>query len=276
MRRLAVLVTALALGAATLVTPASAAETPQAAPPPLPSSMAAIGDSITQAVDVCCWYGDHPANSWSTGGAIWDGIASHYERIRAANPAMHGNNDNNAVAGARMSAGPGQAQQAVAQGAQYVTILLGANDVCTSSPSTMTPVETFRAQLQQTLQTLDAGLPPGALVFVASIPDIHRLWEIYHNDWRAQLVWALADICQSMLAPGRSAADRQLVRERNIAFNDVLEQECAQYAACRFDGDAVFDFRFERSDISRLDFFHPSLAGQARLAQVTWAASWWG
>lgn len=276
MRRLAVLVAALALGAATLVSPASATPTQQAAPPPLPSSIAAIGDSITQAVDVCCWYGDHPANAWSTGGAILDGVASHYERIRAAHPAIHRNNHNNAVAGARMSAGPGQAQQAVTQGAQYVTILLGANDVCTSSPSTMTPIEEFRAQLQQTLQTLDAGLPPGARVFVASIPDIHRLWEIYHTDWRAQLVWALADICQSMLAPNRTPADRQLVRERNIAFNDVLEQECAQYANCRFDGGAAFDLQFQRSDVSRLDFFHPSLVGQARLAQVTWAAGWWG
>ena len=31
----------------------------RAAPQP-PGSMAAIGDSITRAADVCCWYGDHP------------------------------------------------------------------------------------------------------------------------------------------------------------------------------------------------------------------------
>jgi hypothetical protein len=24
-----------------------------------------------------------------------------------------------------------------------------------------------------------------------------------------------------------------------------------------------------------LDYFHPSLSGQAALARVTWAASWW-
>src|SRR5512132_282660 len=55
--------------------------------PPLSDSMAAIGDSITQAVDVCCFYGDWPSHSWSTGSASLDGIASHYERIRAQNPA---------------------------------------------------------------------------------------------------------------------------------------------------------------------------------------------
>jgi pimeloyl-ACP methyl ester carboxylesterase len=29
------------------------------------------------------------------------------------------------------------------------------------------------------------------------------------------------------------------------------------------------------SQVSTLDFFHPSLSGQTALARVTWAASWW-
>ena len=83
---------------------------------PLPSSMAAIGDSITRAVDVCCWYGNHPSNSWSTGGASWDGVTSHYERIRAQQPAGRARYDD-AVSGARMSDAPGQAAPSVFQGA---------------------------------------------------------------------------------------------------------------------------------------------------------------
>ena len=62
--------------------------------PRLPSSIAAIGDSLTQAADVCCWYGDHPANSWSTGNAGWDGISSHYERLRQLNPSITGRSYN--------------------------------------------------------------------------------------------------------------------------------------------------------------------------------------
>ena len=77
--------------------------------PPLPTSMAAIGDSITRATDVCCWYGDHPAQSWSTGGGAFDGIRSHYERIRAVQPAINGRNYNDARAGAKMRDAPGQA-----------------------------------------------------------------------------------------------------------------------------------------------------------------------
>jgi lysophospholipase L1-like esterase len=238
--------------------------------------MAAIGDSITQAADACCWYGDHPANSWSTGGAGWDGVLSHYERIRASNPDISGNNYNSAVSGARMDDGPGQARRAVDQRARYVTILLGANDLCTSAPGTMTSVDTFRSYFQQTLQILFDGLPRRARVFVASIPDVYQLWQIYHGDVAAQLVWDLADICQSLLSTSRTEADRQLVRDRNIAFNQVLRDECAKDARCRFDDDAVFNYQFSRSDVSKLDYFHPSLTGQARLADVTWTAGWWG
>src|SRR6266511_5722436 len=101
------------------------------AAPPLPNSIAAIGDSITRAADVCCWYGDHPAQSWSTGGGLFDGITSHYERILKLKPSIYGHNYNDAKSGAKMRDAAGQAQSAVSQRARYVTILMGANDVCT-------------------------------------------------------------------------------------------------------------------------------------------------
>jgi lysophospholipase L1-like esterase len=244
-----------------------------AAAAPLPSSVAALGDSITQAVDVCCWYGNHPADSWSTGGASWDGVSSHYERIRAASPAVVAYND--AVSGARMSDAPRQASKAISRGAGYVTILMGANDLCTSSTAAMTSVETFRRQFHDTLATLQSGAP-SARVFVASIPNVYHLWELYRYDLVAQSVWAAAGICQSLLSLSNSSAQRDAVRSRNVAFNTVLAQECGEFANCKFDGNAVFDYPFDRSQVSKLDYFHPSLSGQAALASITWAASWWG
>jgi lysophospholipase L1-like esterase len=245
------------------------------AAPPLPNSIAGIGDSITRAADVCCWYGDHPAQSWSTGGGAFDGISSHYERIRALKPSIYGHNYNDAKSGAKMRDAIGQAQAAVSQGAMYVTILMGANDLCTSSVATMTSVSDFQAQFAQTLSILDAGLPNGAHVFVSSIPNIYQLWQIYHTDFTAQLVWAGAGICQSMLSLTNSEADRQAVVAREAAFNQVLAQVCGQYAFCRYDDGATFNFSFSRSDVSKLDYFHPSLGGQAKLASLTWARSWW-
>jgi lysophospholipase L1-like esterase len=247
----------------------------RAATSPLPNSIAAIGDSITQAYDVCCYYGNHPGNSWSTGSASWDGIRSHYERILTLKPSISGRNYNDADSGARMGDAPAQAVKVVAQGARYVTIVMGANDVCRSSIPAITTTDTYRAQFQQTLATLEAGLPSSAHIFVSSIPNIYHLWELFHGDATASFVWSTAKICQSMLSSANTESDRQFVLSREKAFNDVLSQECGKYANCRFDGYAVFDYAFSKSQVSKLDYFHPSLSGQSALAAVTWAASWW-
>src|SRR5690242_12332583 len=115
-----------------------------AAPSPLPSSMASLGDSITRGFNACGWYADCPARSFATGTDT--GVNSHYLRIRAVNSAINGKNYNDAKSGAKAADMAGQAQTAVGQGAQYVTMLIGANDACTSSESSMTTVATFRDQ----------------------------------------------------------------------------------------------------------------------------------
>jgi lysophospholipase L1-like esterase len=247
---------------------------PAWAAPPLPSSMAAIGDSITRAYDVCCSYGDHPGQSWSTGSTSYDGIASHYERIKRRNPAISGRGYSDAVSGAKMAAAPTQATRAVSQGARYVTILLGANDLCTASPSTMTSPEDFRAQFSQAMAILMAQ-DRDPYVFVSSIPNIYQLWQVLHTNSLARWVWSTANLCQSMLGASRTEAGRQLVVDREQAFNRILAEVCAQYPTCRWDNRAVYNYQFSAGQVSTLDFFHPSLSGQAALARVSWAASWW-
>jgi len=265
-RVIAVALSTAALLITGLAGPATAQE------PPLPNSIAAIGDSISQATDVCCFYGNWPGQSWSTGGSSWGGVTSHFERIRSANRSVAAFNDS--VAGARMRDAPGQAARAVQQRAEYVTILMGANDLCTSSPSTMTPVATFRAQFEETMRILE-GLPQGAHVFVGSIPNVYRLWQVLRGNALAQSVWFLAQICQSVLSPTNTEAARQQVVQRELAFNAILAEVCGRYANCRFDNNGIYNFDFQASQVSTLDFFHPSLSGQAVLARMTWALSWW-
>ena len=281
---------ALSLGAAlvlvTLVTatPAAAAGTDSGsvasvaaaavAAPPLPDSIAAIGDSITQAVDVCCFYGNWPSQSWSTGFVPLDGIASHYERVRAQNPRVRGNRWNNAVSGAQMADAPAQARATVRQGAEYVTILMGANDLC-GSEGTLTPTATFRAQFAKTLDILRSGLPDSH-VFVASIPNLYQLWSILRADRVAQAVWQAVGICPSMRSLLSSPAGRRAFVERQRKLNDILRDVCASWSRCRFDNYLTYNYDFSRSLVSKLDYFHPSRSGQATLAYLTWNASWWG
>src|SRR5829696_988438 len=262
-----------ALGIALVLILAGTA-TPASAAPPLPDSMAAIGDSITQAVDVCCFFGTWPGHSWSTGNAPLDGIASHYERIRARNPAIRGHRRNNAVSGAQMADAPGQARRTVGQGAQYVTILMGANDLC-GWDGTLTPTATFRAQFAETLDILRTGLP-ASHVFVASIPNLYQLWSILRVNPVAQAVWHTAGICPSGLNLFNSPADRQAVIDRERELNDTLRDVCAGWSNCRFDNYLTYNYNFTPAKVSKLDYFHPSLSGQATLASLTWKTSWWG
>ena len=241
----------------------------------LPSSMAALGDSITRGFNACGWYVECTSRSWSIGGS--SSVQSHYVRIVASDPAISVRAYNDARSGAQADDLLRQATLAVGQKVAYVTILIGANDACTSTEATMTPVETFRAEIDAAL-TMLRGLP-NLRVFVASIPDVHHLWEIGHGDAWIRFVWSQFGICQSLLARSDSndpldVARRQRVRQRVIDFNAQLRAACAAVGpSCVFDDNAVFNYEFTRADVSSWDYFHPDTDGQRILAELTWTAA---
>ncbi len=240
---------------------------------PVPASMASLGDSITRAFNACGWYVDCTGRSWATGGAS-DGVTSHFERLRSLDSTMSAAY-NDARTGAKVGALANQAQTAVNQGVGYVTVLMGANDACTSSESTMTSVDSFRTSFEAAMATLDPDAR-GVKVFVASIPDVHRLWEVGHVSGSARTAWATFGICQSLLENPTSThpddvARRQRVRQRVIDFNQIMHEECVVYVNCRDDGGAVFGYPFELSHLSGWDYFHPNESGQAILAEETFA-----
>ena len=264
------------LGAALLLGlfPAAAA----AEAPALPASMAAVGDSISQAASTGGSLGaDYPQNAWSTGTNTT--VNSHYLRLVALNPAIGGAAYNLSVSGARMTDLASQMQQAAAVRPDYMTVLIGGNDICTDTEAEMTSVTDFRAQFEAAMAALRAG-SPDTHVYVVSIPRVLGLWELFRNDWWARFVWSAGDICQSLLANPTStqAADvqrRARVAERNVDYNQALFELCSADPLCLWDGWAAYDTAFARSDVSA-DYFHPSIAGQAKLAAVSWTAGYWG
>lgn len=269
--RILLVVLCLLVSTVGLARPAQAA-TADAGPPP--NSMAALGDSITTAFNACGWYFDCKSRSWSTGTS--GTVNSHYLRILAVNPGIYGHHHNDAVSGARAYHLNGQAQAAVSQRVQYVTVLIGANDACRDTESQMTPVATFRSQVDAALTTLNAGLP-NTRIFVASIPDLKRLWFVAKDSLAARTAWAVGGICQTMLRNPLSTAQadvdrRNRVRQRAIDYNTQLQQSCAAHTRCRHDGNAVFNFPFTLNMVSGWDYFHPNTGGQQVLASVSYAA----
>ncbi|MGW3246850.1 SGNH/GDSL hydrolase family protein [Streptomyces sp. NPDC001070] len=236
-----------------------------------PSSLAALGDSITRAFDACGILTDCPDLSWATGSRrSVDSVASRVLDRRGAK------SWNLAASGARMADLPAQAQKAVALRPQQVTILMGANDACARSTDRMTPVAEYRRNFSTALRTIDRALPK-TQIFVASVPDLMRLWDVGRQNVLGRQVWKLG-LCPSMLGDAESmstaARERRLtVRERVMAYNDALRQECARHVRCRYDGGAVFDYRFTQKELSPWDWFHPSAEGQAKLARLVYAAA---
>jgi lysophospholipase L1-like esterase len=241
--------------------------------PPLPRRIAAIGDSITRATNVCCLLGDHASRSWSVGDVVGDGVHSHLERVVAADPGHPVRAFNLAAAGATVADTVDQARLAVRRRADYVTILVGANDAC-GSPSSMTSVAAFRTRFQATVEIVHAGLSD-AHIFVASIPNVVRLWRLFRDDATSRLLWRATGACPLVLSTSSTVGDRQWVLARVRRFNQVLAETCAAYSRCRFDEGAVFRYAFTRDEVSELDRFHPSTEGQAALARITWMRSWW-
>jgi lysophospholipase L1-like esterase len=242
-------------------------------PPPrdvaLPGVMAAIGDSITQAAASGREStGNSPEDSWSTG----ERIDSHATRLRDAGVAVSAHNDS--VSGARMRDAPAQAELAAGQQAEYVTFLMGANDACAPSAAQVTPVAEFEADLGRALRTLDTA-PAQPHVLVSSIPNLRHLWELFKDDIRVTTLWDSFGICPTMLSSSITDGERDAVVDRIEAYNAALQRGCDAVTRCRHDAGVVYRHRFERADVSDLDYFHPSVSGQETLARLTWKEGFW-
>ena len=238
-------------------------------------SMSALGDSFTIAFRACSQApnGVCPAASWATG--VDPAVDSHLLRRQAQAPGLAGINF--AVGGRKVSALKSQAEQAVGAGSEYVTILIGTNDVCRETLADMTPVATFRSQFDAALDTLSSGLP-AARVFVASIPDPERLRELFAGDATARAAWA-ADgphgTCGAFLEHPLSDLDADVQRRaaahaRVVDLNRQLAEVCADHAGCVYDGGALFDWDYGPQHITTTDYFHFNVAGQAGIAAVTY------
>ncbi|MFJ5707690.1 SGNH/GDSL hydrolase family protein [Streptomyces sp. NPDC093105] len=235
-----------------------------------PASVAAVGDSITRAFDACSLLADCPEASWATGT---DPAVNSLARRLLGAGRVAGNSWNLARSGARMAALPEQMARAAAERPELVTVMIGANDACRPTPAGMTPVADFRRSFEAALARLRKDAPE-ARVYVASVPDLRRLWDTGRASPLVRRVWELG-VCGSMLADAEdlgaaAEARRTAVRDRVVAYNGVLAEVCAADELCRYDGGAVFGFRFDESLLSTWDWFHPSRAGQARLAELAY------
>ncbi|MFI5803249.1 SGNH/GDSL hydrolase family protein [Streptomyces sp. NPDC051561] len=259
-------------------TGAGAGQRPGASPTPKPtptwdrspSSLVAVGDSITRGFDACSVLADCPEASWATGT---DAAVNSLARRLLGPAGATERSWNLAVSGSRIADLPRQMSRAVEHKPALVTVMTGANDACRDSVDRMTPVADFRASFEKALRTLRDDLPK-TQVYVASVPDLKRLWSQGRGNPLGKQVWKLG-VCPSMLGDAdamdqRAMTRRDTVRERVVAYNEALREVCAKDKWCRYDGGAVFRYAFTGVQLSQWDWFHPSVDGQGRLAEMAY------
>jgi lysophospholipase L1-like esterase len=259
-------------------------------PQRVPKRLSSVGDSITEAVDAEEFSSNHWA-SWANGyRGFWEwllgrtNVNSHNQRITSAFGSSNRKNFMEARSGADSFDIAPQMGQSVAHSADYVTLLMGHNDVCQDSFSRIPTDAQFEANVRAGFDQLQAGLPNGATVYTLAIVDIYKLWQLGPQlsgllGIDCELVWATTLLgvfpCSTMLSPLNSEADRQYARSRNIAFNQILAKLVAEYDAndphhyWEFT-DLTFEVDLVPSDVSPIDCFHPSAHGQKRLAEESW------
>ncbi|MGP4110475.1 GDSL-type esterase/lipase family protein [Streptomyces sp. 4N509B] len=236
-----------------------------------PSSLAAIGDSITRGFDTCSLLADCPEASWATGT---DAEVESLARQLLGGGSLAGRTWNLAESGARVEDLADQARRAAEHEPQLVTVLIGANDACARDVASMTSVAAFEDAFTEAVTALREGAPE-TQIYVSSVPDLMRLWQEGSRSSTARAVWQLASLCPSMLgdAADDSAAAttrREAVRERVREYNAVLAEVCADDPLCRYDGGAVFDYDFTTEHLSSWDWFHPGEEGQRQLAALAY------
>jgi lysophospholipase L1-like esterase len=253
---------------------------------------------------------EQPEFSWFDGGGA--GIFTLLDRYLFFDASVdaHGGA---ARSGARMRGGDDsfqvQAGRILAQTPvpDFVVVLLGGNDLCSrdcAAPGACaTPLWTdaqWREAIGLGLGPLAANLPAHATVYLGSVPRVQDLYgvglvkQVEEDDVDCELAWEAFDVCRIATDPATRNGETQALRlaalaERQRRFNEILREEAALWdgnangqnprgirVAAEYTDEAtpsVGTLVFGRADINGSDCFHPSIAGQGKIAERMWLNS---
>ena len=258
----------------------------------------------------------HHDKVWSTGYDRSDSVLSFNERFTDLCPSTYQPNDpnldqhfNQAITGSEMSDFADQAAEVVAAAgnteegrAGMVAVYLGNNDVCSSTMAGMTSPEEFELHYRAGLDVLAASpATRSAVIHVSAIPAIYWLWEALRNNEWCLFAWQYVP-CENLLDnpvndcgtndshldpdtihPGdgpdctRRKQIHAMIRDTyNPILNNVLQEYIQDGRLPNGYFTDVFGIRFREEHINTGDCFHPSVKGQAYLAQMEWERSPWG
>ena len=223
-----------------------------------------IGDSISTGFNSRN-IGDNRDLNWGTGVA--PEIDSHLKKMKTMGFIVHGYN--NAKAGAKINDFKVQIDSVISNKADYVTITLGANDLCSWPANHQNQLEDFKQKFESELKRA-IQLSPGIRFIISPVPNLFNLWEISRHQNQCQHRWDLFNICSPLLSSKRTLEERYAFTRRWEDLNNTLKEISSKFRDQVLFAEDVVDTTFAIDHISAIDCFHPSLAGQNLLANITW------
>jgi lysophospholipase L1-like esterase len=181
----------------------------------------------------------------------------------------------------------------------HVEVLLGGNDICNrdcvDGAHCGNPVYTdtqWRDAVRAGLDPLVASLPLGSTIYLLGVPRVQDLREVgVAKSSSCNTTWSTFGICRIVTNGGTLNTESYAVRRAGVAerqqrYNEILRDEAAAYDTNTTGQnprgiEVVADYvdettpsvgtsTFETTDIDGGDCFHPSIAGQAKLAFGAW------
>jgi lysophospholipase L1-like esterase len=237
----------------------------------LPTMIGAIGDSLTQGANTEQNNVATVSNNWATGSNLEvDSIARRFAKaqgvdsVKTANVARSGNGTKDLAS---------QVRRLNEHQPDFATFFIGVNDICGSNIRfrSMTPTEVFQSRIREALRTIN----PETKILAVSIVNLENLVKIGKEDNTILEAWSRTNVCTAMLMNAGSDGSEDVKRRAEVTirvneYNGVIKEECSKVANCTFDDYAINHLTFTKNDLSRFDYFHACINGQAKIADALW------
>ncbi|MDB5038040.1 MAG: plb1 [Bacteriovoracaceae bacterium] len=228
-------------------------------------------------------------HSWSTGTDDSDIVFSHLERLQTARPDIKGFNF--AISGTETKNLMGQIDKFLeVEDSQnilidYVTLLIGANDLWGTQLEEIVSPLVYAGHIESALRRL-LEKNPNRMILIVGLPHVHDLFE-KSSELVALDILGHAIKCQDMRTNIYGDAIIFKPKDPNYQATKLivaLYQKGLEEVAARLRSDypkahvkAIHDYDIPGVINKTLsaDCFHPSLWGQAMLAEGTWRHGFW-
>jgi lysophospholipase L1-like esterase len=234
--------------------------------------MGALGDSITIATN-SDGFGHRPKFSWATGtGSTTRNFTSHFLKLKKLK-----RNDvaayNKAKGGARAKNIVRQAKELVSKKLDYATILIGANDLCAWKEHDQGKLDEYEGNVRKAIQTLLKSNEKMKILLLP-VPDMYNLWKVNSDNKKCTRLWNSFGVCKPILSSSLTPGKREEFKQRWEDVNRTLGRISTDYPDNIKFNDEIANTKFDKSHISTIDCFHPSVKGQQLISKLAWESGW--